>query len=59
MTNIISVQSWNGLTNVQAMLLDHNALTGFLPSTWGNLMDLQVLSLGMALMTAPARAPLP
>ena len=43
------VQSWNGLTSLQALLLDHNALTGFLPSTWGSLDQLQVLSIGMAL----------
>ena len=44
------MQSWNGLTNVEALLLDHNALTGNLPSTWGTLEDLQVLSIGMALV---------
>ena len=43
------MQSWNGLTSLQALLLDHNALTGFIPSTWGSLEGLQVLSLGMAL----------
>ena len=47
--DLLLMQSWSGLVNVEALLLDHNALTGFLPSTWGSLEDLQVLSIGMAL----------
>lgn len=45
------MQSWNGLATVEAILLDHNALTGFLPSTWGDLEQLELLSLGMAFAT--------
>ena len=26
------MQSWNSLTHLEALLLDHNALSGFLPS---------------------------
>ena len=40
------LQSWNALGYLEAMLLDHNALSGFLPGSWGNLGELQVLSLG-------------
>ena len=46
------MQSWNSLTHLEALLLDHNALSGFLPSSWGGLEELEVLSLGMTVLTS-------
>ena len=46
------MQSWNSLTHLEALLLDHNALSGFLPSSWGGLKELEVLSLGMTAATS-------
>ena len=46
------MQSWNSLTYLEALLLDHNALSGFLPSSWGGLKELEVLSLGMTAATS-------
>jgi hypothetical protein len=44
------LQSWNSLVSLEAMLLDHNALSGLLPGTWGDLEQLQVVSLGACLL---------
>ena len=46
------MQSWNSLAHLEALLLDHNALSGFLPSSWGGLEQLEVLSLGMSVVTS-------
>ena len=46
------MQSWNTLIHLEALLLDHNALSGFLPSSWGALEQLEVLSLGMTAGTS-------
>ena len=46
------MQSWNSLAHVEALLLDHNALSGFLPSSWGSLEQLEVLSLGITFGTS-------
>ena len=51
------MQSWNSLTHLEALLLDHNALSGFLPSSWGGLEELEVLSLGMTAAISAQQQP--